>query len=861
MPGHAQILRQLADLDPDGFFGWAVDDDGTTAVAVWKGDPLGTNPDHVYQIFKWELPGGALTQLTSFPEGLTRNVSITDDGEWIVFDSRADPVQQNGDGSPELFLVRSDGTDITQLTNDDLLGGGIAECPAISGSGNRVLFYGTYDPNGTNPDHLTQLFVLDLASSNLTQLTQGDSELHVPYSAFFSDSKWADARCYPSISDDGERIAFSSSANLTGINPSGWPQVFTITADGQNLSQIHWIGGSGWHYAWGISGNGERIVFLREQNSGEHGVGSIWVVNWDNTGHTSLTSGSQPTIRDDGTRVYYGEVAGSETSHLFFIVVATLGERQLTPSEVSVVNRAPVVSGSGDRIVFLAEHGEYPGGSNPDEGPEIMAMAGPGSDVQQLTVSGRRDWAFEPDITADGSRVVYRAVSDANVNAKAPAEDLAYGLYYVDTDGSDPVSVITHEDRNSFETPTITADGETIVFMSWEDLAGPDPICGNSERDVFRVQADGTGLAHLTLSDDCGVSGLPVVASNGSLVVFQSTEYGTGDGAGLFSIPLAGGGVTTVYEDGASYYKIPMVSADGVWTAWHSGFPSPQGTEQVFRGLTDGSLAEALTDDPDHPSRYPDISGDGRFVTFHSESDPLGTNADHNSEIFLHDAQTESTQQLTATSEGWCHQPIISEDGEWVYFKSTSPFFGPAIPNTHGTPVFRVSVATGVIERAGNRFLVPYFWWEHPNLAVDADGGRAVFVSQTAPTGERLPRSYDVWLSDFDTPATIRPSAETPTVVEWDPDPRAVSYDVIRGDVANLAAGAGNTVDLGTVVCLENDTFNTNTAGAEADPVQPAPGQVFFFLRRWTQGFGDTPSYGQGTGAAERVPSAGDCPQ
>ena len=68
-------------------------------------------------------------------------------------------------------------------------------------------------------------------------------------------------------------------------------------------------------------------------------------------------------------------------------------------------------------------------------------------------------------------------------------------------------------------------------------------------------------------------------------------------------------------------------------------------------------------------------------------------------------------------------------------------------------------------------------------------------------------------------------------------------------------------MNLGSVVCLENDTFNTNTAGAEADADQPVPGQVFFFLRRCAQGATYGPgSYGKGSGEAQRVPTAGDCP-
>jgi Tol biopolymer transport system component len=821
LPAQAQVLRQLTDLNRDGFAAWGVDDGGGTAVAVWKGDPLGTNPDHAYQIFKWALPGGSAVQLTSFPAGVHRTVSITDDGQWLVFDSAADPLEQNGDGTVELFLMRADGTDITQLTDDDVLGGGGAECPMISGSGNRVLFYGTYDPLGTNPEHLTQLFIIDLASSNITQLTQGDSGIRVPHSS--------NGRCYPSISDDGERVAFSSSADLTGVNPAGYFQVYRIDADGQDLTQLTLFNWDS--LAWGISGNGERIVFVN--NGFGHGD-PIRVVNWEGTEIDGLVSGYDPTINDSGTHVYF-----NESGNVYSILSTGGTPRVVAPSSPTVSNVSAVISGSRTRIVFVVKTSTCPGG------PELAAMDQNGNGLEQLTVSEDPGWSYEPDIAASGTRVVYRGGIACGV----------LGIFRVDTDGSDPVSVLAAE---SVENVTVTGDGGTVVFMSYDDLAGSGT---GSVRDVFRVQADGSGLAQLTFSDYDRDSAQPVVAANGSPVVFQSYNGSFGGLTGdLFSIPTGGGTVVPIVEDHDTFYKRPTISANGTWAAWHARVT---GTEvQVYRGRTDGTLVQSLTDDPDYGSITPDISDDGDLVAYASETDPLGTNPDHNLEIFSYDAGRAITRQLTHTTEGDCYDPRISGNGRWVYFLSDGPIFGSPFGRFPSGNVYRVEVATGAIERAGALSEVwSVAWEEYPLLTVDGDGGRLAYVSATDPMGEEIPGSLDLWLADFDTAATIRPSAEAPTVVEWDPDPRAVHYDVIRGDVAALAVGPGDTVDLGTVTCLENDTLNTSTAGAEADATQPVPGQVFFFLRRWTQGPADGPgSYGQGSGGAARVPGAGDCP-
>ena len=103
----------------------------------------------------------------------------------------------------------------------------------------------------------------------------------------------------------------------------------------------------------------------------------------------------------------------------------------------------------------------------------------------------------------------------------------------------------------------------------------------------------------------------------------------------------------------------------------------------------------------------------------------------------------------------------------------------------------------------------------------------------------------------------VRPPGSS-TPVAWDVEPGFVRYDVIRGDVASLQHRADSTVDLGPVVCLGDDMPDDRITGADA--LQPAAGQVLFYLHRGTQGLLDGPgSYGQGSGGLERVPASGDC--
>src|SRR4029453_7370138 len=141
----------------------------------------------------------------------------------------------------------------------------------------------------------------------------------------------------------------------------------------------------------------------------------------------------------------------------------------------------------------------------------------------------------------------------------------------------------------------------------------------------------------------------------------------------------------------------------------------------------------------------------------------------------------------------------------------------------------------------------------------DMTGTRTVFGGTDSPTEQNPDYSFDLWTVDMAREPGIRVSPTAPTLVSWDVEAGPIRYDVIRGDVANLAPGPPGTVDLGPVACLENDSPDADTRGFE-DAAIPPPGHPFFFMFRGSRGLNFGPgSWGQSSVGAERVPGSGVC--
>jgi Tol biopolymer transport system component len=212
-------------------------------------------------------------------------------------------------GSSEVYLLRADGTTLTNLTNDP----GADDGAAWSPDGQRIAFSSTRQPR----EHI---FVMNADGSGQTQLTSGDYfAFHPTWSPdgskiAFASTKSGRSEIYVMNSDGGEITQLTDTRAMDPVwSPNGAKIAFRDLRDNQNVSVMN-ADGSGMvqlttessierHPAW--SPDGTRIVFASDRS----GSFEIYVMNADGTGVTQLTFGTQgnahPAWSPDGSKIAF----------------------------------------------------------------------------------------------------------------------------------------------------------------------------------------------------------------------------------------------------------------------------------------------------------------------------------------------------------------------------------------------------------------------------------------------------------------------------------------------------------------------------------------------------------------------------
>jgi len=303
-------------------------------------------------------------RITRTPERtLNLNPTISGDGQHVAFESTAN-FSAVGDLAAGFHTLRVDLTGeraaFTQIAASR------APAPAISRDGSRLAFASRENLTGENTDGNSEIFLY--ADAKLRQLTNTSPR--------DPSQRIADGNFQPSISNDGQLVAFASNRDLTGANADANMEVFIYDATTRTTTQItgttNIVGSSDAK----LSGDGTRVAFIQDNAAAGGDVSTtrdlILFERASISTHTiakdvdglALTYGRP--MSDDGLRVVYAAQTAARTTQVFLYDGRNAQTRRITSlgSRAADVPLHPTISGDGSRIAFATRRNVTGGNSD-----------------------------------------------------------------------------------------------------------------------------------------------------------------------------------------------------------------------------------------------------------------------------------------------------------------------------------------------------------------------------------------------------------------------------------------------------------------------------------------------------------------
>jgi len=260
------------------------------------------------------------------------------------------------------------------------------------------------------------------------------------------------------------------------------------------------------------------------------------------------------------------------------------------------------------------------------------------------------------------------------------------------------------------EGPALSADGRFVAFYS--NASNLVPGDDSFSDDVF-VHDRLTGTTEIVSVNNSGDKGnsssfRPDISADGRFVAFSSSADNLVPGPQLFHQVFLRdrllGTTERVSEDAAGNEgdgtsSLPAVSADGRFVAFETNAANLIGdgsheSHVLVRDRQTGTFERASADSAgnaaDLLSGQPDITADGRFVTFYSLATNLVPGDTNNRrDIFVRDRQSGTVERVSVSTAGeegnsesmW---PKISDDGFVVAFQSNAGNLVPDDNNFSG---------------------------------------------------------------------------------------------------------------------------------------------------------------------------------
>jgi Tol biopolymer transport system component len=384
-------------------------------------------------------------------------------------------------GSPAIFTMDPDGSDISRLVPNEPQGA----YPAASPNGNTIIFSVRV---ASSPAPQYALWRMKSDGSHIGRFIEGSSSLP----------------CAATWSHDGSKVAFYRDGSL-----------WIGSANHRSLREVTAASFSGAAPSWSSRG---RIAFDR--------AGSIWVLNPKTGTVRDLGRGSQPSWSPDGRKLVFVAQRGGSSNNDLYVMRADGSGRQRLLATPTINEAQPSWSPGGRWIAFAQPKGVYvmsangtgahlvvPGGRQPTwiKGPQGLVVMRPtpvwNGILLRMSTNGKRETVLShPNVDAapawspDGTQLAFTRDGVVNLVSQFGGALTSIGLK-----GSDPAW---------------SPDGKSIVVASGLDLVvanadGTDahplgikldpaayasvsePNWSPDGREIAFVATDTSGLRHL----------------------------------------------------------------------------------------------------------------------------------------------------------------------------------------------------------------------------------------------------------------------------------------------------------------------------------------------------------------------------
>ncbi len=634
---------------------------------------------------------------------------------------------------------------------------------SISANGTKVAFQSSANnlvANDTNG--WVDIFVKDMTTGEITLVSTGG----------FGQANGFSAN--PSISADGTKIAFQSSAsNLVANDTNGSVDIFVkdmfsgaITLVTQNANSDS--------YVPSISADGNRVAFESFATNLVAGDTNnkidVFVKDLLTNSIKRVTQGNShsqsPMISGDGGKVVYRSDASdltpsdnNQASDVFVWDYNTHVSTRVSTGPSGEGNGGswqPSINHDGTRIAFYS-HATNLVATDPNGTADVFIKDLVSNQITLVSTSlngPSNGFSMDPKISSDGTKIVFTSLAnnlvanDVNGYIDVFLKDLVSGTISLVSGGSSGQA-----NGESF-VANISADGNAVGFASAATNLVPQDA--NNTYDVFLKIIPAGELAVVSSTPNRAPNGdslFPVVSGNGSKIAFVSKATNIhslpADNYGdVFLKDLTTGALISIDKnssgvDGNAFSADPAINVDGSVVAFRSYSSNlvagdTNNMEDVFlKYVATGNVRRISTDsqglNANGYSARPSIDNSGTKIAFMSNANNLVAN-DTNSfvDIFLKDTVTDETQlistALAGAANGSSSNPKISSDGTKVVFQSDASNLVDGDTN-ETSDIFVKDLVTGVVSLVsksvnglqGNGFSA--------DAAISGDGNKVVFTS------------------------------------------------------------------------------------------------------------------------------------